>query len=110
MVHLGPELRAVGDAQGKGCTRPESGAELERAQVVYGMKKQEPAAMITGLVGPEKKGGWSVQWVAEGARPQPIAAVTLTEAVDAAAAAVAEVYARDDPSAGCGMERAISPW
>lgn len=74
------------------------------------MKKQEPAAMITGLVGPEKKGGWSVQWVADGACPQPIAAATLTEAVDGAAAAAAEFYARHNPIPGAELQLAIYPW
>jgi hypothetical protein len=52
-------------------------------------KAGRPAALITGIAGPEKDGGWSVSFVSEGLVPADVRARTLTEVIDGAAAAVA---------------------
>jgi hypothetical protein len=73
-------------------------------------KKRQPDALITGLVGPEKKGGWSVSWVGDGAWPPRIDAESLTHAVDRASSAVAALYAKYPPVAGAELQLAIYPW
>jgi hypothetical protein len=77
---------------------------------VTGSKERQPSALITGLVGPDKKGGWSVSWAGDGACPPDIHAISLTEAADQAAFAVAALYARYPPVAGAELQLAIYPW
>ena len=67
-------------------------------------------ALITGVVGPEKKGGWSAIWVGDGACPRRVKAPTLTQVADQAASAVAALYARTSPIAGAELQLAIYPW
>jgi hypothetical protein len=76
-----------------------------------GGKDRQPADLITGLIGPEKKkGGWSVSWVTDGAAPPSLHAPTLTQAADQAAAAVAALYAAAPPIPDAELQLAICPW
>lgn len=69
-----------------------------------------PAALITGIAGPEKDGGWSVSFVSDGLEPAEVRTWTLTEALDGAAAAVASLYAEHPPVEGAELQLAIYPW
>lgn len=73
-------------------------------------KERQPASLITGVAGPDKKGGWSVTWVGDGAWPPRVHAETLTQAADQAAAAVAALYASSPPVADAEFQLAIYPW
>jgi hypothetical protein len=66
--------------------------------------------LITGVVGPEKKGGWSAFWIGDGACPRRVKAPTLTQVADQAASAVAALYARTSPIPGAELALAIYPW
>jgi len=77
---------------------------------IVGGKARLPAALITGLVGPEKKGGWSVTWVGDGAWPPKIDAASLTDAAEQASSAVAALYAQHPPVAEAELQLAIYPW
>ena len=59
---------------------------------VSGRKERTPGALLTGTVGPEKEGGWSVVWAGEGAWPPRVYAPTLTEVVNQARSAAAALY------------------
>lgn len=73
-------------------------------------KAGRPADLITGVVGPEKDGGWSGFFMSEGLEPADVRAWTLTEVVDAADAAVASLYAKHPPVEGAELQLAIYPW
>jgi hypothetical protein len=73
-------------------------------------KERQPAALVTGVAGPDKKGGWSVTWAGDGALPSRVQAETLTQAADEAASGVATLYARFPPVAGAELQLAIYPW
>jgi hypothetical protein len=73
-------------------------------------KAGRPADLITGVVGREKDGGWSVFFISDGLEPADVRAWTLTEVGDAAAAAVAAAYAKHPPVEGAELQLAIYPW
>lgn len=73
-------------------------------------KERQPASLITGLAGPDKKNGWTVAWAGDGACPPRLHAATLTQAADQAAAAVATLYAGFPPVTGAEFQLAIYPW
>jgi hypothetical protein len=73
-------------------------------------KQSLPAKLLTGLVGPDKNGGWSVSWVGDGVSPNVVRAWTLTQVVDDAAAAVVELYANFPPVENAELNFAIYPW
>ena len=73
-------------------------------------KERQPASLITGLAGPDKKGGWSVAWAGDGACPPRVHAETLTQAADQAETAVAALYASFPPVADAEFQLAIYPW
>jgi hypothetical protein len=73
-------------------------------------KGQQPGSLITGVIGPDKKGGWSVSWAGDGAWPPRIQAESLTQAADQAASAVAALYAGHPPVADAELLLAIYPW
>lgn len=73
-------------------------------------KERRPAALLTGVAGPGKQGGWSVSWAGDGAHPPRIHAASLTEAAGQAASAVATLYARHPPVVGAELQLAIYPW
>jgi hypothetical protein len=76
-----------------------------------GGKDRQPAALITGVIGPaEKNGGWSVSWAGDGAWPPNLHAPTLTQAAGQAAAAVAALYTAAPPIPGAELQLAIYPW
>lgn len=77
---------------------------------VLRLKERRPDDLMTGIVGPDKKGGWSVIWVSDGPCPTEVRAPTLTEAVDQACAAAAELYARHPQSPAAELQLAIYPW
>lgn len=54
--------------------------------------------LLTALIGP-RRSGWDVTWVGDGRLPRHLAAATLTEAADQAAAAVVRHYLRHPASA-----------
>jgi hypothetical protein len=73
-------------------------------------KERPPGTLITGVIGPDKKGGWSVSWAGDGAWPPPIQATSLTQAADRAASAAAALYAKHPPMADAELQLAIYPW
>ena len=73
-------------------------------------KTSVPAKLLTGLVGPDKNGGWSVSWVGDGVSPNEVRAWTLTQVVDDATAAVVDIYARFPPIETAELQFAIYPW
>ncbi len=73
-------------------------------------KKSLPAQLLTGLVGPDKEGGWSVSWVGDGVWPKDVRAWTLTQAVDDAVTAVTDLYASFPPVNEAELQFAIYPW
>jgi hypothetical protein len=73
-------------------------------------KERQPTSLITGVAGPDKKGGWSVTWVGDGAWPPRVHAETLTGAADQATAAVAALYAGSAPVADAEFQLAMYPW
>jgi hypothetical protein len=73
-------------------------------------KAGRPADLITGVVGREKDGGWSVFFISEGLEPAEVRAWTLTEVTDQAAAVVASLYAKHPPVEGAELQLAIYPW
>ncbi|MGH3159663.1 MAG: hypothetical protein ACRDNF_24255 [Streptosporangiaceae bacterium] len=73
-------------------------------------RERQPAGLVTGVAGPDKKGGWSVTWAGDGALPSRVQAGTLTQATDEAASAVAALYAKFPPVAGAELQLAIYPW
>lgn len=73
-------------------------------------KAGRPADLITGVVGREKDGGWSVFFISDGLEPAEVRAWTLTEVIDVAAAAVASLYAKHPPVEGAELQLAIYPW
>ncbi len=77
---------------------------------LLGAKKRQPAALITGAVGADPAGGWSVTWTGDGLWPPRIQASSLTQAADQAAAAVAVLYARHPPLPDAELQLAICPW
>jgi hypothetical protein len=77
---------------------------------VLGGKERQPGAFITGLIGPAKKGGWSVSWIGDGVWPPPVQAASLTQAAEQASAAVADLYARYPAVPGAELQFAIYPW
>jgi hypothetical protein len=78
---------------------------------LLGITERVPGTLLTAVVGPEKKrGGWDVMWLGEGVWPAPVRAETLTEVVDKAAAATAELYARYPPTPDAELQVAIFPW
>jgi hypothetical protein len=71
----------------------------------------DPGTLLTALVGPDsKRGGWDVAWDSEGVVPARVRAETLTEVVEMAAAAAAELYARYPPNPHAELQLAIFPW
>jgi hypothetical protein len=77
---------------------------------LLGAKERQPADLITGVAGPDKKGGWSVVWAGDGAWPPRVHAETLTQAADQATGAVATLYAQFPPVDGADFQLAIYPW
>jgi hypothetical protein len=73
-------------------------------------KAGRPADLITGVVGPEKDGGWSAFFLGDGLKPPEVRAWTLTEVADQAAATVASLYARHPPVEGAELMLAMYPW
>jgi hypothetical protein len=73
-------------------------------------KPGRPAALITGVVGHEEDGGWSVFFISEGLEPAKVRAWTLTEVIDGASAAVATLYAGHPPVDDAELQLAIYPW
>jgi hypothetical protein len=73
-------------------------------------KAGRPAALITGVVGREKDGGWSVFFISEGLEPAEVRAWTLTEVTDDASAAVATLYADHPTVDDAELQLAIYPW
>lgn len=69
-----------------------------------------PGPLITAVAGPDKKGGWSVSWVGDGAQPPSIHAASLTQAAEQAASAAAALYAQYPPVAGAELQLGIYPW
>jgi len=69
-----------------------------------------PAALITGVVGHDEDGGWSVFFVSEGPEPAKVRAWTLTEVIDGASAAVVTLYAGHPPVDDAESQLAIYPW
>ena len=77
---------------------------------LLGGKERQPAALITGVIGPDPNGGWSVTWAGDGLWPSGVHASSLTQAADQAAAAVAALYAQHPPVADAELQLAIHPW
>lgn len=69
-----------------------------------------PADLLTAVVGPEQRGGWSLIWVGDGIGPKPMQAWILTELVDEASAAVVDLYAKFPPVDGAELQFVIYPW
>jgi hypothetical protein len=69
-----------------------------------------PDDLLTAVVGPEKRGGWSLFWVGDGIGPKEMQAWTLTQLVDDASAAVVDLYARFPALDGAQLQFAIYPW
>jgi hypothetical protein len=68
------------------------------------------AALITGVVGPDKEGGWSAFFVSEGLELADVRGWTLTEVADNACAAVAALYAQYPAVEGAELQLAIYAW
>ena len=77
---------------------------------LLGGEERQPAALITGIVGADPKGGWSVAWAGDGLWPPRLHAAALTQAADQAAAAVATLYAQHPPVPDAELQLAIYPW
>jgi hypothetical protein len=79
---------------------------------LLGITERVPGNLLTAIVGPDKKrGNWEVTWIGDGGvEPKDLRAATLTEAVDQAAAAVADLYARYPPNPDAELQLAIYPW
>jgi hypothetical protein len=77
---------------------------------MLGAKERQPDALITGVVAPDKKGGWLVSWAGDGVWPPDIYAASLTQAADQASSAVAALYARYPAVAGAELQLAVYPW
>jgi hypothetical protein len=77
---------------------------------LLGGKQRQPAALITGVVGADPKGGWSVTWAGEGLWPPCVHAASLTQAADQAATAVVALYAQHPPVPDAELQLAIYPW
>jgi|SRR5580704_571512 hypothetical protein len=79
---------------------------------LLGITERLPGNLLTAIVGPDKKrGNWEVTWIGDGGvEPKDLRAATLTEAVDQAAAAVADLYARYPPNPDAELQLAIYPW
>ena len=77
---------------------------------LLGGKQRQPAALITGVVGEDRKGGWSVTWAGDGLWPPDVHAASLTQAADQGAAAVAALYAQQPPVPDAELQLAIYPW
>jgi hypothetical protein len=69
-----------------------------------------PAALITGLVGREQDGDWSVSFLSDGLAPADVRASGLSEVIDRAVAVVASLYAGHPPVEGAELQLAIYPW
>jgi hypothetical protein len=73
-------------------------------------KSRWPDDLLTAVVGPQERGGWSLFWVGDGISPKEMQAWTLTELVNDAFAAVVELYARFPVTDGAELQFAIYPW
>jgi len=69
-----------------------------------------PDKLLTAVVGLDKGGGWSVIWVGDGKWPKEMQAWTLTDLVEQASTAVADMYAQFPPVNGAELQFAIYPW
>jgi hypothetical protein len=87
---------------------------MSKWQRLLGIRERGAGNLLTAIVGPDnKRGNWEVTWVGDGdggVEPKDLHAATLTEAVDKAAAAVAELYAGLPPNPVAELQLAIYPW
>ena len=79
-------------------------------RLLGGGTHQEVAALLTGVIGRAKTGGWSVAWASEGLIPAVVEAPTLNELVDAATAAAGALYHAHEPIEGAEVQLAIYAW
>lgn len=77
---------------------------------LLGPRERPPGDFLTGSIGPDKDGWWSVMWSGDGAWPQPVRAQTLTETADQASAAAADLYASHPARPIAELQLAIFPW
>jgi hypothetical protein len=66
--------------------------------------------LITGVAAPKEDGGWSAFFISDGLEPADVSAWSLTDVSDAAAAAVASLYAGYPAVDGAELQLAIYPW
>jgi hypothetical protein len=78
---------------------------------LLGITERVPEDLLTAVVILDgKRGNWSVTWAGDGVWPEDLRAATLTEAVEQAATAVVELYARYPPNPDAELQMAIYPW